>query len=56
MGCLNCGKLLSPSKSRKKLGYKKYCDNACQQEYQTHVKMQNFLDGKYVGTLGSNPI
>ena len=51
MHCLNCNKQLLPPKGRKSLGDKKYCDNSCQHEYQTKVKMQDFLNGKYVGKL-----
>jgi hypothetical protein len=51
MHCLNCSKELLPAKGRKSIGDKKYCNNVCQHEYQTSVKMQNFLDGKYVGRL-----
>ena len=51
MLCINCSKELLPSKGRKSIGDKKYCNNACQHEYQTKVKMQNFLEGKYIGKL-----
>jgi hypothetical protein len=26
-----------------------YCNNSCQQEYQRKLKIQDFLDGKYIG-------
>ena len=51
MHCINCSKELLPPKGRKNIGDKKYCNNSCQHEYQTKVKMQDFLEGKYVGKL-----
>ena len=51
MNCLHCSTLLLPAKGRKSLGDKKYCNNTCQQEYQTSQKKKDFLEGKYVGQL-----
>jgi 5-methylcytosine-specific restriction endonuclease McrA len=51
MHCLNCNNELIPTKGRKNLRGKKYCNNSCQHEYQSKNKMQSFLDGKNSGQL-----
>lgn len=51
MECLNCNKILLPAKGRSSVGDKKYCNNKCQAEYQTKLKIADFLKGKYVGKL-----
>ena len=51
MNCLNCAKVLLPANGRKNIGDKKYCNNSCQHEYQTSLKIKDFLEGKYIGKL-----
>jgi 5-methylcytosine-specific restriction endonuclease McrA len=49
MHCKNCNLLLKPAATRKSVGSKVFCNITCQHEFQAKKRIQDFLDGKYVG-------
>lgn len=46
--CLHCNKLQLVKKNT----FNKYCDNACQAEYQTQQKIEKWLAGEELGYTG----
>ncbi len=55
MKCIACNEILVPSPTRKIVGTKKYCNNKCQQDYQTSRNRENFLSGKFSNRLIGYP-
>ena len=47
--CQHCSTPLKPAATRKKVGGKRYCDNACQQAFQQAQRKAAFENNEYVG-------